>query len=75
MNKNTRKVFMDKIALALNDTHFRVLIEEGYIKIDIVDSSDKEIILMDNTEIPNIRKDFNYKYKCPTPIEITMWRN
>lgn len=68
---NLRKVMVDTFSSVCVDTHLRIGINNGRVKIDIVDGSDNEIFHMDNQKIPHIRKSYNYRYKCPIVIDVS----
>jgi len=49
----------------------KIEINNGRLKIDIVDDCDNAIFHMDNQKIPHIRKSYNYRYKCPIVIDVS----
>ena len=70
--KNLRKVMIDTFSSVCVDTQLKIEINNGRLKIDIVDDCDNAIFHMDNQKIPHVRKSYNYRYKCPIVIDVSM---
>ncbi|MCK4521405.1 MAG: hypothetical protein KAU20_02440 [Nanoarchaeota archaeon] len=75
IKENLRTMLIDNITKTFKDTHLKIEVKDGFLTIDIVDSEDKELFLMDKARLPHIRKAFQFRYKSPIVMNVDISTN